>query len=410
NFATLQFGRSDNGSTDTNCSSTNTVSATGWTRYTCTFTTGTTSSPYVFIRQTDSTPRTIYIDAVQLEILSQVVTNSGFETDTSGWTHKGATDTITRDTSVFVAGVASLRVDTAVGDAAGTDGAKTTAYTLAPNTTYTLSQRVYTTPAFSKFEMGYATNGVDIPCITNYTITNATWNLLSCTFRTGSGVTDSYIYAKQTDAATRTFYLDEVTLLPSTSAPFTLGKVSLNGIVNSPVTLQASSNSATALQVQNASGGSLFNIDSNTATITINGTNNPDTQPWTATPSTPTNRVYHTVVSGGGYIYSLGGSTTASGADKKVYYAQMMPNGALGSFATNTLDLPVNRSHHASVMANGYVYVMGGYDGSSVQSTVYYGRANPDGSISSWNTTTALPSNVEDATALVNNGYVYVIG
>ncbi len=67
-MATFQMGRADNGSTDTSCLTAQTVVTGGWTRFTCTFTTGTTSgSPYVYFKQTDAAVHTFYLDAVKLE-------------------------------------------------------------------------------------------------------------------------------------------------------------------------------------------------------------------------------------------------------------------------------------------------------------------------------------------------------
>ncbi len=69
NFSTLAFGYSHDGSTEaTYVSSANTVTTAGWTRYSYTFTNGTNSgTPYIFIKQTDATGRTFYVDAVQIE-------------------------------------------------------------------------------------------------------------------------------------------------------------------------------------------------------------------------------------------------------------------------------------------------------------------------------------------------------
>jgi hypothetical protein len=68
-FSTLEAGRADNGSTETNCTlSSTSVVTTGFQRYSCTFTTGTVSgSPYIYIDASTSAQVTFYLDAVQLE-------------------------------------------------------------------------------------------------------------------------------------------------------------------------------------------------------------------------------------------------------------------------------------------------------------------------------------------------------
>jgi hypothetical protein len=64
-------------------------------------------------------------------------------------------------------------------------------------------------------------------------------------------------------------------------------------------------------------------------------------------------------------------------------------------------------------VANGYLYEIGGQNGSS-QSTVYSAKMNNDGTIGSWAATTSI--NVSgsqpraNATGIIANGYIYVIG
>ena len=60
-------------------------------------------------------------------------------------------------------------------------------------------------------------------------------------------------------------------------------------------------------------------------------------------------------------------------------------------------------------MANGYVYVFGGY-GSSNLSTVYYAKLNSNGTVGEWSSTTILPQTLSEHSSVVANGYVYVFG
>lgn len=67
NFSTFEIGRSENGLTDTSCLTAQTVTTTAWSSYRCTFTTATVSgSPYLYVKQTDATARTWYIDGAEL--------------------------------------------------------------------------------------------------------------------------------------------------------------------------------------------------------------------------------------------------------------------------------------------------------------------------------------------------------
>jgi hypothetical protein len=117
-----------------------------------------------------------------------------------------------------------------------------------------------------------------------------------------------------------------------------------------------------------------------------------------------------TSVVANGYVYVLGGwaSTNATSA---TYYAKLNADGSTGTW-TSTTSLPAGRNSHVSVVANGYVYVIGGYTSGGYQSTVYYSKINSDGTLGAWATNAnALPSaRGEDPGGAVYNGYVYIVG
>ena len=118
----------------------------------------------------------------------------------------------------------------------------------------------------------------------------------------------------------------------------------------------------------------------------------------------------HSSIVANGYVYVIGGSGT-SGNSSTVYYAKLNSDGSTGAWSTNANALPDVNSEHTSIVANGYVYIIGGFGASDYQSTVYYARLNSDGSTSSWSTNSnALPAIRGDHTSVVANGYVYVIG
>ncbi|KKW01800.1 MAG: GXT repeat-containing collagen-like protein, partial [Parcubacteria group bacterium GW2011_GWA1_49_11] len=128
---------------------------------------------------------------------------------------------------------------------------------------------------------------------------------------------------------------------------------------------------------------------------------------WNTTTILP-QALEQTSVVANGYVYVIGGYNGVSN-QSTVYYAKLNSDGSVGSWNTTTI-LPQARYGQTSVVANGYVYVIGGHDGSSSQSTVYYAKLNSDGSVGSWNTTTILPQVLYGQTSVVANGYVYVIG
>jgi hypothetical protein len=67
-FTTLNYGYSSDGSTETDCKTGQQSKTGGWMIMNCTFTTAgsVTGSPYFYIKQTDATARTFYIDAFQM--------------------------------------------------------------------------------------------------------------------------------------------------------------------------------------------------------------------------------------------------------------------------------------------------------------------------------------------------------
>jgi N-acetylneuraminic acid mutarotase len=111
-----------------------------------------------------------------------------------------------------------------------------------------------------------------------------------------------------------------------------------------------------------------------------------------------------------GYVYFIGGFDASNNTTSTVYSAPLKPDGSVGTWTTESNALPQPRVNSNSVAYNGYVYVMGGYDGSFVD-TVYSAPLNPDGSVGAWTTElNALPVTLSNPATVVYNGYVYVMG
>jgi N-acetylneuraminic acid mutarotase len=165
--------------------------------------------------------------------------------------------------------------------------------------------------------------------------------------------------------------------------------------------------------VQNSAGSNLINVDTTNSNVTILGNNDGQLAAWsTNTNALPAVRSSLNTVVANGYVYAIGGGNGSFTAQSTVYYAKLNANGSAGSWSTNANALPSARYQATSVVANGYVYVMGGRDASSVaQSTVYYAKLKSDGSTSTWSTNgNALPQVLYSASSAVANGYVYVLG
>ena len=109
-----------------------------------------------------------------------------------------------------------------------------------------------------------------------------------------------------------------------------------------------------------------------------------------------------------GYLYVMGGYT-GSADSSAVYYAPINSDHSVGAWVTDSNPLPVAEDAASAAVVGGYMYVMGGYTGSYV-TTVYYSQINADGSLGVWLTTTALPQALSYNPAVVNNGYIYLLG
>ncbi len=131
---------------------------------------------------------------------------------------------------------------------------------------------------------------------------------------------------------------------------------------------------------------------------------------WSSATSMPAGIAHHASVVANGYVYIIGGYTSL--AVSTVYYAPLNNDGTLGSWSPNSNSLPAARMYISSAVANGYVYVIGGFDGSFSQSTIYYAKLNANGSIDSWSTDTnnPLPSILYSGKVVTANGYIYTLG
>jgi N-acetylneuraminic acid mutarotase len=211
----------------------------------------------------------------------------------------------------------------------------------------------------------------------------------------------------------------ETSYQTAASSPFTdtgaagtaLSNTSL--AVKGTTALQNVVDSTTAFQVQNAAGSSLFNVDSTNNAISILGNNSGALSAWsTATNTLPAVRSAQSTVTYNGYVYAIGGGDGSNNPQSTVYYAKLNADGSVGSWTSATNTLPAVRNAHSSVVANGYVYVIGGKNTSGISpvNTVYYAKLNADGSVGTWNTASSLPTSIYFQTSVAANGYVYAIG
>jgi N-acetylneuraminic acid mutarotase len=178
--------------------------------------------------------------------------------------------------------------------------------------------------------------------------------------------------------------------------------------------IRTGTNSTTALQVQSQAGASLFTADTTGMNVTLNGANNGTVSSWTTSSNTlPAVRAWNTGLTANGYIYSVGGDGLPWGAGNgtsSIYYAKANSNGTIGAWSTSPNSLPNPRYNHTAVISNGYMYVMGGSGSSGTTRDVYYAKLNADGSTGVWTSSpNLLPVGATSATAVAYNGYIYHI-
>lgn len=114
----------------------------------------------------------------------------------------------------------------------------------------------------------------------------------------------------------------------------------------------------------------------------------------------------------GSYLYVLGGAQAGGGPFiASVERAPINADGSLGAFATvSGVTLVTARDSFQTVVAGSWLYVIGGYDGSSVAS-IERAAINADGSLGTFSTvSSALIAGRNAFATMVADRYLYVIG
>lgn len=151
-------------------------------------------------------------------------------------------------------------------------------------------------------------------------------------------------------------------------------------------------------------GGNTYYNDVDYTTINSDGT----IGDWTSTTSFPINIAEHSSLYYNGYMYVIGGY---DGTNKlsDVYYAPVNSDGTLGSWQTTT-PLSEGRCRHSSVIDYNFIYVVGGNNASGYATSIEYAPVNADGTIGQWSTTTSMPADRTLHTSVETNGKLYIIG
>lgn len=198
-------------------------------------------------------------------------------------------------------------------------------------------------------------------------------------------------------------------------------QIGANGAIGTWTAAPAATNLTTARQdfgiaVYNGyiyiTGGDNGTIDLRTVQFTPINANGSLTSGWTtvAAGSLPDTDGYYGVrtVIYNGYLYVVGGASTTY--KNKVYYTALNANGnTAGSWSTAT-NFTDGRYEHGVAAYNGYLYIMGGTDDSTLMADVQYAPINANGSLGAFKYTASLTNPRKDFSVTFQNGYLYVVG
>jgi hypothetical protein len=215
-------------------------------------------------------------------------------------------------------------------------------------------------------------------------------------------------------------------------------KVTVTGLqkANYPLSIDPSIYVVTAQQFMN--GNNETNIDFDVANKLIEkGTaTGARFNTWNSTTSLPNSTWRAGSVAAGGYIYTIGGSSTGSAATASVSWAKFNTttgtvdsanpgNGTCSSWCTSSAyNLPSGRSSFSLVAYNGFLYVFGGNDSAGAkQNTVYIAKIGANGEPQLWHPTdpnktnwvywyqdTSLSSVRAATSATAYNNRMYLVG
>jgi hypothetical protein len=111
-----------------------------------------------------------------------------------------------------------------------------------------------------------------------------------------------------------------------------------------------------------------------------------------------------------GYLYAIGGVDDAGNTLNTVAYSKIALDGTLGAWQTGTA-LPVALHSANAVLFRGYLYVVGGADGTNAPSAAAYrALVAADGSLGAWQTLPGLPKHTDYYTLLNFGPYLYAVG
>jgi N-acetylneuraminic acid mutarotase len=145
--------------------------------------------------------------------------------------------------------------------------------------------------------------------------------------------------------------------------------------------------------------------DNASVSVRVNEAEVPIIGQWQSTTPLAFGRAAHSSVVHNGFLYVIGGTDGSMQYDlDDVLYTRINGDGTINNWQTTT-SFPQGRSNHTSFVYNDHLYMIGGWD-----PVVRYATINGNGTIGPWDSTTALAEGRLAHATVVNNNYVYVLG
>lgn len=160
-------------------------------------------------------------------------------------------------------------------------------------------------------------------------------------------------------------------------------------------------------------GGQFSNRDNTPTTLVASLDSLGRTGPWRDGPPLPGPRFHHASVTHDGWIYVTGGleaRTSVAG----VAAARLEPDGTPAAWIDAT-PLPSPRSHHASFVHEGALFVVAGLNGNPAGPheqlrDILRATIKQDGTLEAWTAVGRLDSAYATHAAFVHDGWLYVVG
>ena len=122
----------------------------------------------------------------------------------------------------------------------------------------------------------------------------------------------------------------------------------------------------------------------------------------------------HQMVVFGDFVYLLGGWNETRGPYSEVYFTPLTPERTLDNWQETTAPMPLRLQHHAVIVHNDALYVLGGdngfWDNSTVSDRIFRAIPNAQGDITNWVEVGKLPQPLTIHAVTTLGDQVYVLG